>query len=65
MTHHISLPHFLGKTNSSLIVYESEKFPQGLMQGPKIAMDLKPPTEDHWNIALDPILPWMLEDSRQ
>ena len=65
MTHHISLPHFLGKSNSSLIEYESEKFPQGLMQGPKIAIDLKPPTKDHWNIALDLILPWMLEDSRQ
>ena len=65
MTHHISLPHFLGKSNSSLIKYESEKFPQGLMQGLKIAIDLKPPTKDHWNIASDLILPWMLEDSRQ
>ena len=27
MTHHISLPHFLGESNSSLIVYKSEKFP--------------------------------------
>ena len=65
MTHHISFPHFLGESNSSLIEYESEKFPQGLMQGPKIAIDLKPPAEDHWNIALDPILHWMLEDSWQ
>ena len=65
MTHHISLPHFLGESNLSLIIYESEKFHQGLMQGPKIAIDLKSPTEDHWNIALDAILPWMLEDSRQ
>ena len=65
MTHHISLPYFLGKSNSSLIEYESEKFPQGLMQGQKIAIDLKPPAKDHWNIALDPILPWMLEDSQQ
>ena len=65
MTHHISLPHFLGKSNSSLIVYKSEKFPQGLVQGQKIAIDLKAPTEDHWNITLDLILPWMLEDSRQ
>ena len=24
MTHHISLPHFLGESNSSLIEYESE-----------------------------------------
>ena len=65
MTHHISLPRFLGKSNLSLIEYESEKFPQGLMQGPKIAIDLKPPAENHWNIVLDPILPWMLEDSQQ
>ena len=65
MTHHISLPHFLGESNSSLIEYKAEKFPQGLIQGPKIAIDLKPPTKDHWNIALDLILPWMLEDSRQ
>ena len=65
MTHHISLPHFLGNSNSSLIRYESEKFPQGLVQGQKIAIDLKAPAEDHWNIALDPILPWMLEDSQQ
>ena len=65
MTHHISLPHFLGKSNSSLMEYESEKFPQGLMQGLKKAIDLKHPTKDHWNITLDLILPWMLEDSQQ
>ena len=65
MTHHISLPHFLVESNSSLIIYESEKFPQGLVQGQKIAIDLKAPAKDHWNIALDPILPWMLEDSQQ
>ena len=64
MTHHIPLPHFLGESNSSLIDYESEKFPQGLIQGPKISIDLKHPAKDHWNIALDLILPWMLEDSR-
>ena len=65
MTHYISLPHFLGEGNLSLIDYELEKFPQGLMQGLKIAIDLKHPTKDHWNIALDLILPWMLEDSWQ
>ena len=65
MTHHISLPHFIGEGNLSLIDYKSEKFPQGLMQGPKIAIGLKPPTKDHWNIASDLILPWILEDSQQ
>ena len=34
-----------------------------MIQGVKIAIGLKPPTKDHWNIALDPILPWILEDS--
>ena len=47
MTHHISLPHFLGEGNSSLIVFESEKFPQGLRQGQKRALSLKPPSTNH------------------
>ena len=59
MTHHIS--HFLGKSNSSLIEYKSEKFPQGQ----KIAIHLEPSAKDHWNITLDLILPLVLEDSRQ
>ena len=63
-THHIVLPCVLGENNGSLVKYESEKFPQALMQGSKIAIVLNPPTQDHWNIALDPILPWVLADSR-
>ena len=43
LTHHISFPHFLGEGNLSLINYESEKLPQDLMQGQKIAIDLNPP----------------------
>ena len=62
-THHIALPCVLGEDNASL-EYESEKFPQALMQGLKIAIVLKPPTQDHWNIALDPVLPWILADSQ-
>ena len=34
------------------------------MQGSKIAIVLKPPTQDHWNIALDPVLPWVLAESQ-
>ena len=34
------------------------------MQGLKIAIVLKPSVQDHWNIALDPILPWILVDSQ-
>ena len=65
MTHHISFPHFLGESNSSLVEYKSEKFPKGLRQGQKIAIHLEPSTKDHWNIASDLILPLILEDSRQ
>ena len=65
MTQHISFPHLLGGSNLSLIGYESEKFPQGLRQGQKIAVHLEPSTKDRWNIALDLVLPLVLEDSRQ
>ena len=65
MTQHISFPHLFGENNLTLIEYESEKFPQGLRQGQKIAICLKPSTKDHWNIALDLFLPLVLEDYRQ
>ena len=65
MTHHISFPHLLGESNSSLIEYKSEKFPQGLRQGQKIAIHLKPSTKDNWNITSDLALPLVLEDSRR
>ena len=61
---HIALPHVLGENNGSLVKYESEKFPQALKQHLKIAIVLKSPTQDHWNIALDPILPWILAHFR-
>ena len=57
LTHQIALPCVLGENNMSLVEYKSEKFPQALVQGLKIAIVLKLPSQDHWNIALDPILP--------
>ena len=63
LTHHISFPRLLGESNSFLIEYESERFPQSLVQGQKIAIVLKPPAKDHWNIASDVVLPWIFEDS--
>ena len=64
LAHHITFPHFLGDSNSSLLEYESEKFPQGLRQGQKRVLSLKPPSTDHWNIASDLILPLALDESR-
>ena len=65
LVHHITFPHFLGESNSSLLKYESKKFPQGLRQGQKRVLSLKSPSPNHWNIALDLILPLTLEESRQ
>ena len=49
----ITFPQFLGESSSSLLKYESEKIPQGLRQGQKRVLSLKPPSPDHWNIASD------------
>ena len=46
LAHNVPFPHFLGEGISSLLKYESEKFPQGLRQGQKRVLSLKslPPT---------------------
>ena len=61
----IPFPHFLGKSTSSLLKYGSEKFPQGLRQGQKRVLSLKPPSTDHWNITSDLVLPLALDECRQ
>ena len=65
LARHITFPHFLGESNSSLLEYKSEMLPQGLRQGQKRALSLKPPSTDHWNIASDLILPLALDESRR
>ena len=61
----VSLSHFLGEDTSSLLEYELEKFPQGLRQGQKRVLGLKPPSSDHWNIASDLVLPLELDECKQ
>ena len=65
LAHNIPFPHFLGESTSSLLKYESEKFPQGLRQGQKRVLSLKPPSTDHWNITSDLVLPLALDEYRQ
>ena len=55
--HQVSFPHLLGEATASMLEYEQEKFPQGLMQGPKMAINLRQPSSDHWNIISDLVLP--------
>ena len=61
----VPFPCFLSKSTLSLLEYESEKLPQGLRQGQKRVLSLKPPSTDHWNIASDLVLPLALDDCRQ
>ena len=61
----VAFPHFLGESASSMLEYEPEKFPQGLMQGPKMAINLRPPSDDHWNITMDLVLPLAVDTFRQ
>ena len=53
----IAFPHFLGEATSPMLEYESERIPQELMQGQKMAVNLWPPSRDHWNIVSDLVLP--------
>ena len=61
----IAFPRFLGEASSTMLEYEPEKFPQGLMQGPKMVINLRPPSDDHWNIASDLVLPLAMDTFRQ
>ena len=57
----VAFPHFLGKATSSMLEYEPESFPQDLMQGQKMAVNLRQPSSDHWNIVSDLVFPLMLD----
>ena len=61
----VTFPRFLGETTMSMLEYEPEKFPQGLMQGPKMVINLRPPSVDHWNITMDLILPLAVDTFRR
>ena len=48
-----------------MLEYEQEKFPQSLMQGPKMAINLRPLSSDHWNIISDLVLPLTVDKYKQ
>ena len=48
--------HLFGESFSPLLEYESEIIPQELFQSQKVAITLKPPSKDHWNIVSDLVL---------
>ena len=61
----VTFPRFLGEATTSMPEYKPEKLPQGLMQEPKMAINLRPPSSDHWNIISDLVLPVTIDMFRQ
>ena len=57
LTHWVGFPRLFGESSSPLLKYEPEIIPPELFQSPKLAITLKPPSKDHWNIASDLVLP--------
>ena len=52
----VTFPHLRGEASTFKLEYEQEKFPQSLLQGPKMSINLRPPSSEHWNIDSDLIL---------
>ena len=48
-----------------MLEYEPERIPQELMQGQKMEVNLRPPSNDHWNIISDLIFPLILGTLQQ
>ena len=48
-----------------MLEYKPEKFPQSVMQGSNMAINLRPPSSNHWNIASDLVLPLTVDMFRQ
>ena len=65
LAHQVAFPHLLGETTSSLLDYEPERVPQELTQVQKMAVNLRPPSSDHWNIVSDLVLPLMIDTFQQ
>ena len=61
----LSGPRFLGEATSPILEYEPERIPQELTQGQKMAVNLRPPSNNHWNIVSDLILPLIQGPLRQ
>ena len=52
----IAFPCHRGDATTPMLEYEPEKFPQSLLQGPKMLINLRPPSHEHWNIESNLIL---------
>ena len=60
----VAIPHFQGEATLSMLEYKPEKLPQDLKQGPKMAINFKPPSREHWNITSDLVHPMTIDNFR-
>ena len=65
LIHHVAFPQFLGEADSPMLEYEPERIPPELMQSQKMAVNLRSPSNNHWNIASDLVLPLIQGTLRQ
>ena len=61
----VTFSRLQGEATASMLEYKLEKLPQSLLQGPKMAINLRPPSSDHWNIDSDLILPLTIDKYKQ
>ena len=45
--HQVAFPRLRGEASAPMLEYEQEKFPQSLLQGPKMSINLQPPSSEH------------------
>ena len=57
----VAFPRLPGEATTPMLEYKPEKFPQSLVQGPKMAVNLGPPFRDYWNIDSDLVLPLAID----
>ena len=65
LVHQVAFPRLLGEATASMLEYKQEKFPQSLMQGSKMAINLRLPSSNHWNIISDLVVPLTVDKYRQ
>ena len=61
----ITFPCLRGDATTPMLEYEPEKFPQSMLQGPKMSINLRPPSGEHWNIESDLMLTLTMETYKQ
>ena len=57
LIHQVGFPRLFGESSVPLLELTMEDIPEDLFQSLKMAITLKPPSKDHWNVVSDLVLP--------